>query len=49
MHLTREGSVQTPLTSGPRGWPAGRLHFAASSRFASRARSLVGGNKESKA
>jgi hypothetical protein len=23
MHLTREGSVQRPLTSGPRGWPAG--------------------------
>jgi hypothetical protein len=23
MHLTRGGSVQRPLTSGPRGWPAG--------------------------
>jgi hypothetical protein len=22
MHLTRGGSVQRPLTSGPRGWPA---------------------------
>jgi hypothetical protein len=24
MHLTRGGSVQRPLTSGPRGWPAGQ-------------------------
>jgi hypothetical protein len=23
MHLTRGGSVQRPLTSGPRGWPVG--------------------------
>jgi hypothetical protein len=22
MHLTQEGGVQRPLTSGPRGWPA---------------------------
>jgi hypothetical protein len=22
MHLTRGGSVQRPLTNGPRGWPA---------------------------
>jgi hypothetical protein len=24
MHLTQGGSVQRPLTSGPRGWPAGQ-------------------------
>jgi hypothetical protein len=24
MHLTRGGSVQRPLTSQPRGWPAGQ-------------------------
>jgi hypothetical protein len=24
MHLTRGGSVKRPLTSGPRGWPAGQ-------------------------
>jgi hypothetical protein len=24
MHLTRGGSVQRPLNSGPRGWPAGQ-------------------------
>jgi hypothetical protein len=24
MHLTRGDSVQRPLTSGPRGWPAGQ-------------------------
>jgi hypothetical protein len=24
MHLTRGGSVQRPLTSGPRRWPAGK-------------------------
>jgi hypothetical protein len=27
MYLTRGGSVQMPLTSGPRGWPAGRPGF----------------------
>jgi hypothetical protein len=48
MHLTQGGSVQMPLTSGPRGWPADRPHFAASHQCASRARSSGGGNKESK-
>jgi hypothetical protein len=27
MYLTRGGNVQRPLTSGPRGWPAGRPSF----------------------
>jgi hypothetical protein len=25
MYLTRGGSVERPLTSGPRGWPAGQV------------------------
>jgi hypothetical protein len=29
MHLTRGGSVQRPLTSGPRGWPAGQTVWLA--------------------
>jgi hypothetical protein len=29
MHLTRGGSVQIPLTSGPRGWPAGQTLWLA--------------------
>jgi hypothetical protein len=49
MHLTRGGSVQRPLTRGPRGWPAGQPHFVASRGLASRARSLGGGNKDSEA
>jgi hypothetical protein len=43
MHLIRGGNVQRPLISGPID------HFAASHEFASGARSLGGGNKESKA
>jgi hypothetical protein len=49
IHLTRGGSVQRPLTSGPRGWPAGQAHFSASHGLASWACSPGGGNKESKA
>jgi hypothetical protein len=30
MHLTRGGSVQRPLTSGPRGWPAGQIPWPTS-------------------
>jgi hypothetical protein len=30
MHLTRGGSVQRPLTSGPRGWPADQTPWLAS-------------------
>jgi hypothetical protein len=30
MHLTRRGSVQRPLTSGPNGWPAGQTPWWAS-------------------
>jgi hypothetical protein len=29
MYLTRGGSVQRPLTSGPRGWPAGQIPWLA--------------------
>jgi hypothetical protein len=47
-HLTQGGSVQRPLTSGPRGWLADRPHFVASRGLASQARSPRGGNKESK-
>jgi hypothetical protein len=49
MNMTSGGSVQRSLTSGPKGWQAGRPHFAASHGFASRARSPGGGNKESEA
>jgi hypothetical protein len=27
MYVTRETSVQRPLTNGPRGWPAGQIHW----------------------
>jgi hypothetical protein len=33
MHLTREGSVQMPLTSGPRGWPPSQTPRPASPTF----------------
>jgi hypothetical protein len=49
MHLTRGGNVERQLTSGPRGWTVGHPHFLASRGLASWARSLGGGNKESKA
>jgi hypothetical protein len=29
MHLTRGGSVQRPLTSGPMGWPSGQTPWLA--------------------
>jgi hypothetical protein len=29
MYLTRGGSVQRPLTSGPRGWPPGQIPWPA--------------------
>jgi hypothetical protein len=41
--------VERQLTSGPRGWKVGHPHFLASRGLASWARSLGGGNKESKA
>jgi hypothetical protein len=49
MLLTREGSVQRPLTSGPKGWPADQPNFVASHGLASWAHSPGGGNKESEA
>jgi hypothetical protein len=49
MHLTRGGSVQSPLTSGHREWLAGRLHFAVYHEFASWTHSPGGGTKESEA
>jgi hypothetical protein len=33
MYLTRGGSVQRPLTSGPRRWPAGQTPWPASPTF----------------
>jgi hypothetical protein len=29
MYLTQGESVQKPLTSGPRGWPAGQIPWSA--------------------
>jgi hypothetical protein len=42
MHLTRGGSVQRPLTSEPRGWPAGQTPWPTGPTFQPLADSLHG-------
>jgi hypothetical protein len=53
MNLTRGGSVQRPLTSGPMGWPVGQTPWPAGPTLqphgsASWEHSPRGGNRESK-
>jgi hypothetical protein len=33
MYLTRGGSVQRPLTSGPKGWPTGQVYVGLARGF----------------
>jgi hypothetical protein len=43
MYLTRGGSVQGPLTSGPRGWPADDVAWPRDHHLASYRLGQVGG------